>query len=67
MSPLTLFKVGVVSTLYGSRTKQKKWTAHSIWCEPAQISWKHFTGHTVPIDRILSVKNARAWVSMDFT
>jgi len=22
---------------------------------------------TVPIDRILSVKNARAWVSMDFT
>ena len=23
--------------------------------------------HTVPIDRILSVKNARAWVSIDFT
>ena len=23
--------------------------------------------NTVPIDRILSVKNARAWVSMDFT
>ena len=22
---------------------------------------------TVPIDRILSVKNAQAWVSMDFT
>ena len=22
---------------------------------------------TVPIDRILSVKNVRAWVSMDFT
>ena len=22
--------------------------------------------YTVPIDRILSVKNARAWVSMDF-
>ena len=26
-----------------------------------QIDWP-----TVPIDRILSVKNARAWVSMDF-
>ena len=26
-----------------------------------------FTVDTVPIDRILSVKNARAWVSMDFT
>ena len=23
--------------------------------------------NTVPIDRILSVKNARAWVSMEFT
>ena len=27
----------------------------------------HVYSYTVPIDRILSVKNARAWVSMDFT
>ena len=26
-----------------------------------------FSEYTVPIDRILSVKNAWAWVSMDFT
>ena len=37
----------------------------SDWCI---VAFRNLAGfelaHTVPIDRILSVKNARAWVSM---
>ena len=35
--------------------------------EPLEEQGRGMTPHTVPTDRILSVKNVRAWVSMDFT
>ena len=35
--------------------------------QPSPTSPDQQEGNTVPIDRILSVKNARVWVSMDFT
>ena len=35
--------------------------------EEGNLSWGIDIYSTVPIDRMLSVKNARAWVSMDFT
>ena len=34
--------------------------------EPLEEQGRGMTPHTVPTDRILSVKNVRAWVSMDF-
>ena len=33
---------------------------------PSSSTPMSIAGNTVPIDRIISVKNARAWVSMDF-
>ena len=40
-----------------------------ISADELEIDFCNWHGYlfTVPIDRILSVKNARAWVSMDFT
>ena len=33
---------------------------------PSSSTPMSIAGNTVPIDRIISVKNGRAWVSMDF-
>ena len=74
MVPLLKFSVYLIVTWYNP--------PYNIECEDLSsqgISETDFQalqkGHTteenpfntVPIDRILSVKNVRAWVSMDFT
>ena len=45
------------------KTRPKQLVLKTSYVDPKSIE----NEHTVPIDRILSVKNARTWVSMDFT
>ena len=50
------------------RLKEKQAKRKEVRAEQEKkLAQQKVRQNTVPIDRILSVKNSRAWVSMDFT
>ena len=76
--PPALYEVYMLTIVqfFENSTKFKTWKSNYTNFSPYALSripasWLMLQTtlkirHTVPIDRIISVKNARAWVSMDF-